>query len=359
MLKSVEITLKTMGDAAKTAESDIEQVQNDRFSAPELTVNGCKSRRINPEISLIPFRRAGLVLMFAAFFAHAHALPAADDEGGYDEGSMYRNLEERECPILDTPFSRMSALEVFYTLPAKSTATAWDDIAAAEIDAWLRFLYLENEMGGDLEMLVHWNSLILQNFDGVDSWYPLATAAIPIRWSQRFEYGWGMQLEIEPGLYSTLKSFELKDFNVPAGLNVIHAFTPNFALFAGARVYPGFKMPVVPRGGLHLSSGDVALVEIAYPESRLEFMPFRGLRFHVSGGILNWPEFNMGDDERERIMYDDLHVRGGFDVGITDSIELTFQGGYVFERTLSFKGEGADVDIEDAPLFGLGIRGRL
>ena len=200
---------------------------------------------------------------------------------------------------------------------------------------------------------------ILQNFDGVDSWYPLATAAIPIRWSQRFEYGWGMQLEIEPGLYSTLKSFELKDFNVPAGLNVIHAFTPNFALFAGARVYPGFKMPVVPRGGLHLSSGDVALVEIAYPESRLEFMPFRGLRFHVSGGILNWPEFNMGDDERERIMYDDLHVRGGFDVGITDSIELTFQGGYVFERTLSFKGEGADVDIEDAPLFGLGIRGRL
>ena len=318
-----------------------------------------ESLRPSPEISFIPFRKAALVMLSSVLLAQAPGLLAADDEGDYDEGSLYRNLDERECPILDTPFPLMSALELRYTLPAKSTATAWDDIATAEVDAWLRFLYLENELGGDLEMIVRWNSLILQNFDGADSWYPLAIAAIPVRWSQRFEAGWGMQLEIEPGLYSTLKSFEIKDFNIPAGLNLIHAFTPDVALFAGLKVYPGFKTAVVPRGGIHMSGADVVVAEIAYPESRLEIKPFRGLRIHVSGGIMNWPEYNMGDDERERIMYDDFHVRGGFDVGITDSVELTFQGGYVFERTLSFKGTGADVDIENAPVFGLGIRGRL
>lgn len=298
-------------------------------------------------------------MLFAAFLAPVTVSFAAVEDSDYGNESLYRNMDERQCPILDTPFPLISGLEVFYTLPAKSTATAWDDIATTEVDAWIRYLYLENDYGGDLQMIAHWNSLILLNFDGASSGYPLAIATLPIRWSQRFDYGWGMQLEIEPGLYSTLKSFELKDFNVPAGLNVIQAFTPNVALFAGLKVYPGFKTAFVPRGGLHMSSADEVVAEIAYPESRFEYSPIRGLRFHVAGGINNWAEYNMGDDVRERIMYDDLHVRGGIDVGITDCAEITFQGGYVFQRTLSFKANSADVDIEDAPFFGVGIRGRL
>ena len=309
----------------------------------------------------MPFRKTRLILMFAVFLAPATGAFALDEDNEYDDddASLYRDLDERECPILDTPFPLISGLEAYYTLPAKSTATAWDDIATIEVDAWIRFLYLETEMGGDIEMIAHWNSLILQNFDGAGSGYPLAIAAIPIRWSQRFDYGWGMQLEIEPGMYSTLKSFEGKDFTVPAGLNLIQAFTPDIALFAGLKVYPGFKTAVVPRGGLHMSLRDEVLAEIAYPESRFEYSPMRGLRFHVSGGIVNWPEYNMGDDVRERIMYDEMNVRGGIDIGILDTVEITLQGGYVFERTLSFKASSADVDIEDAPFFGLGIRGRL
>lgn len=275
------------------------------------------------------------------------------------EESMYRLPDQRVCPILDTPFDNLSALEVFYVPSTENTAPAWDDLAAIELNAWVRFFYFEYELGGDIEMRAAWRSTILQNFDGASSGYPLTSATLPIRWSQRYLNGWGTQIGIEPGIYSALESLNGDDLNVPVEVKLIKSLSGNFAVFAGATVYPGFDKQVVPTAGIHWSNRGILLAEIAYPELRLAWNPMRGLRFHASAAVLDWPEFNMGDDPRERLLLDESRLTAGIDIGLSDYTEITLQGGYLLERSLSFEKESADIDIENAPFFGIGIRGRM
>lgn len=279
--------------------------------------------------------------------------------GAAQEDSIYRDYSNRQCPILDTPFQSLSSLEIGYTMPAKNNAEGWDDVAVAEINTWLRLLYLENESGSDLEMKLMLDSYILQGFDGSDSSYSMTMARMLFRWDQRFEYGLGMQLEAQPGIYSTLDSLSGDFFAVPCGFNLIYAFSGNTAIFAGANVYPGFDLEVEPRGGFHFSSTDQVIIELAYPESKFVYRPCEWFRLTIGGRIMEWPQFSMGDDHRKTIYYEEMRAYAGFDFCITDYTEIYLRCGEVFDRTISFEADSSDVEIEDAMFFKFGIGGRL
>lgn len=277
------------------------------------------------------------------------------------EPASYRNLDTRECPVLDMPFRTFWGLEGGYAFPAESTAPAWDDVGMVEAVAWARFVDWENDIGGGLEIYGRWESLILQGVSGTGSdGYPLTTAGLAFRWSQRYLNGYGLMLDAAPGIHSTLDTVGGNGFAVPCGATLVKAFSPDFAIFAGASVYPGFDQVVDPRGGLRWALRDSVIVDLAYPETRLVLAPHRRFQFVAGARAMLWPEYDMGDDDaRKTLRYDEIRAYGGFDIGVTESVDISLRGGYLFGREISFETGDPDVEIEDAPFAGVAISGRL
>lgn len=275
----------------------------------------------------------------------------------------YRSFEERQCPILDTPYRTFRGLELGYVAPAGSLTAGWNDMSMMEVSAWGRVLSWENEVGGELEIRGHWDSMLLQFSDvpsGMDSSYGLSMGRIFMQWSQRFLNGWGLQMDVSPGLYSGLEQVGGDDFSAPAGLTLIKAFTPNVALFAGVSLYPTFDQTVDPRVGLRWSRRDDVVLQLAYPESRYEVSPSKSLRLHLGARLWIWPEYQLGDeDPRERLQYDEGRVYGGIEWAFNRWTELSLQGGYVFNRTMAFEASSPDVELDDAPFVRIGFTGRL
>lgn len=277
----------------------------------------------------------------------------------YGEDASYRNLDTRECPILDTPYRTHSGFEVGYELPAPTDAAGWGDLSVYEVDAWVRCIDWETDFGGDLEIQAQWNTLVLQMSEDSDV-YSLTRAGLFLQWSQRFIDGYGMQVNATPGLYSALQSdVSGKDFSVPFGVVGIKALSPDFALFAGVRVYPDFQQPVDPVVGLRWSYRDDVLLQLGYPESRLEYSPVRPLRFVTAARLWLWPDYSMGDDVRERLRFQEGRVLGGIEWACTEHTVFSLTGGYLFDRRISFESSSPDVRIDDAPFVMIGISGRL
>ena len=276
----------------------------------------------------------------------------------YGADSSYRNLDTRTCPVLDTPYRTAAGMQVGYEPPASTDAAGWDRLTVYELDAWARLLDWENNYGGEFEVQAQWNSLVLHT-SGTSDGYPLTRAGLFLQWSQRWKAGYGMQLNATPGLYSALESLGGDDFSIPFGGVLIKDFSPNFAAFAGIRAYPQFDRTLDPVVGLHWSSRDTVVVEAAYPESRLEYAPFRAFRLIAGARLWLWPDYNMGDDERRRLQFREGRAFGRIELGITQNTLLSLTGGLLFDRKISFQEASDDVTIDDGRFFMLGIGRRL
>lgn len=271
------------------------------------------------------------------------------------EGSIYRSADSRECPILDMPFAEDSGFGVGYVTPAETTAAGWGELSAAEIGMWGRFGNWESDWGADLDLLGQFDTMVLAiDSDDLEE-YPLTMARLRLQWSQRFEGGFGFELDTAPGLYSGLESFASDDFAVPFGGSWIVAFGPGAAAFIGATVYPTFDEELEPRVGLRLAQRDSVILDLAYPESRLVLAPHKRFRLVAGAQMLRCPEYNMGNDERERLRYDETRVYGGLELGVTRETRLSLQGGMLMDREFSFEAVGPDVEVEDAPFFRVGL----
>lgn len=270
----------------------------------------------------------------------------------------YRNLDKRECPILDTPYRTLSGLSVGYAFDAPVDAPGWGDLSYYEVDGWVRFMDWENDLGADIEMRAQWNSIIIETSSDTDG-YPLTRAGIFMQWSQRFEDGWGMQVHATPGIYSGLETLEGDDFSVPAGLRIVKAFSPDSAIFAGGTVYPTFDQTFDPALGFLWAKRDDVIVQLAYPESRLEVSPSSWFRLKAGARLWTWPDYNMGDDERERLQFSEARVFGGFDWAVGELTVLSIEGGYLLEREISFDTGSEKLQIDDAPFVMIGLGGRL
>ena len=277
----------------------------------------------------------------------------------HGEDASYRNLDQRECPILDTPYRTLSGLEVGYEFPASSDAAGWGDLSVYELDAWVRCLDWENESGGDLEIQLQANTMVLQTSKSSDG-FSLTRAGPFLQWSQRFVDGYGMQVNATPGLYSALQSgMSGKDFSVPFGITGIKAFSPDFAVFAGVRVYPTFQQSLDPVLGIRWADRDDVLVQLGYPESRFEYSLSTELRLIAGARLWLWPDYGLGDDARERLRFEEGRAFAGVEWACTEYTVLSLKCGYLFDRKIEFESESPDVRIDDAPFVAIGIGGRL
>ncbi|MDD4872021.1 MAG: DUF6268 family outer membrane beta-barrel protein, partial [Kiritimatiellae bacterium] len=189
--------------------------------------------------------------------------------------------------------------------------------------------------------------------------YSLNRAGLALVWSQRYLHGFGMQINATPGLYSDLESVSGEDFSVPFGVTAIQALSKNFAFFAGVRVYPSFQKVVDPVAGIYWSSRNDVVVQLGYPESRFEYSPNNILRFIAGARLWLWPDYNMGDDERQRLLFSEGRTFGGIELACGKHTLLTMKGGYLFSRKISFEEEADDVEIDNAPFVSLGLSGRF
>lgn len=288
----------------------------------------------------------GLVVLAAGVVA------AQENESGY------RSDDRRECPVLDMPFRSSSGLALDYAFPAATTAAGWGDLGVVELNAWWRVGNWENESGGDLDLGIHVDTMVL-TMSADDSGYPLTMARFVLRWSQRFVAGHGFEVDASPGLYSSLDSVVGADWAVPFCFRYIRALNSDFACFAGAAVYPTFDHVVDPVIGVRYSWRDNLVLDLGYPDSRLILRPHPDLVFTAGFGVRLWPEFNMGDDPRERLYYDEMRASGTIELGMTESLSLVLQGGYLMGREISFEAETPDILIDDGVFAGVGLNGRF
>lgn len=273
--------------------------------------------------------------------------------------SFYRDPDERDNPVSDMPFATRWEVDSGYVFPADTTAAGWDELSMVEMGAWARFGNWESESGLDFDLRGLWDTMLVDVSAPDADLYPLTMARAALEWTQRFENGGALALDAEPGLYSGLESFEGDDFSVPFGFTGSMAVNPSFAWLAGLSVYPTFDQVVDPRLGVRLAHRDNVILDIAYPETRLVLSPVEGFRASAGIRVSLWPEYNMGDDPRERLQYDEIRASGALEFAIGPSLELSLQGGYLLNREMAFESGAEDVEIEDAPFAKLGLNGRF
>lgn len=272
--------------------------------------------------------------------------------------SMYRDPANMECPILDMPFFESWGLEAGGVGEAETDAPGWENVSVAEASAWGRIGDFENDWGGDLDLRALVDTMVL-TFNDYDDAYALTMARVNLQWSQRFEGGTGFEVDAAPGLYSSFDTFKSDDFAVPCGASFVQALNPHVAGFLGASVYPGFDETLVPRGGIRLAHGNKAVLDIAYPESRLVLGTARAFRLTTGIRVSDWPEYNMGDDPRERLRYDEVRAYATMQFGVGEMTGFMLQGGYVMDREVSFESDDTVINIEDAPFVRIGFYGRM
>ena len=274
------------------------------------------------------------------------------------DGDTYRDLDERICPVLDMPFPAHEGLYGGFVPEASTTASGWGELAAIEFGAWVRLFNWENDWGGDLDTQIQWDTILLRMSETSDT-FPLSMGRLYLQWSQRFDGGFGFELDASPGVYSALQSLDGEDLAVPFGGSLVYAFAPWVAIWGGASVYPTFKQKVDPRVGVRLAYRDRVIFDAAYPEPRLVLKPFSFLRLTAGGRASLWPEYNLGDDTRECLYYEELRAYGGLDIALGEYVEIGLQGGYVFNRKIRFRETAPDVDVDDAPFVRLGLHGHF
>lgn len=260
-----------------------------------------------------------------------------------------------QCPILDTPAATYAGMSVDYAPATASTAAGWEDVAVVSAALWGELLFLENDWGGDFVTRVHWDTMVLQGFDGGDSGYPLTMANLFLQYSQRYVNGYGLRVDASPGLYTVLDDASGDAFSVPFGLTAIKAVSPGYALFIGASAYPGFDMVVDPRLGIRWKNDDYMVFDLAYPETRLTLRATAAVHLYLGGRYLSWPEYAMGDDKRERLRYREGRLFGGLEIDFTKNMRFELEGGYLAERQIEFEAASGDVTLEDGGYASLGV----
>lgn len=258
------------------------------------------------------------------------------------------------CTILDQEIEAIWEVEAGYVFEGSNDAPGWDDIGFIELKASAGLLYFETESGGDVDLRFTTDNRILQGFDGTSSGYPLSIINLDLRWDQRFAYGWGMQFELKPGLYSSLDDFGGSNWAIPLSLSGVRALNEGLSVLLGLSVYPGFDRVLDPKVGLRWTPSEDVELNVFYPETTLAFQLTPAFSVHAGARFLSWLEYQMEEeDPRDRLQLDENRLILGMGLHNGDYGKWTVDVGYYFDRTIDFEEVDQGVDIDDS--FGITV----
>ena len=140
---------------------------------------------------LVSGQRLVLHFLLALLIFSAPAISAEDHS--------YRELDSRVCPLLDMPFFAHEGIYCGFIPEVESSAIGWGDVAAIELGGWVRIVNWENSWGGDLDIQAQWDTMMLYMGEPSEV-FPLSMGRLFFQWSQRYEGGFGFELDASPGL---------------------------------------------------------------------------------------------------------------------------------------------------------------
>ena len=258
------------------------------------------------------------------------------------------------CSILDEEPESIWDAQFGHVFAGSNDAPGWDDVGFFELKGSIGLWYHETNKGGDLDLRASTDTRILRGFDGTTSGYPLSIINLFLRWNQRFAYGYGLQVDLKPGLYSSLDGFSGDNWAFPFTVAGLRALNEDLSVLAGLSIYPSFDRVIDPKIGARWLPSDDVSVDVFYPETKLKFQLSPVLSVHVGARFLNWLEFQMDDDDaRDRLQLDESRLSVGVDVREGEYGKWTIDFGYYFDRTVDFEAGDAGVDIDDS--FGISL----
>ncbi len=281
---------------------------------------------------------------------------------GFQVGAqdVYRDWNRRACPILDTPYRTYRSLHITHHLGTDTGTVGWGDrVSVTDVAFWGRFPSWENDLGGELELRGHMDLRVLEGLasgsrsDRQHSFLMLRGKAV---WHQRYWGGVGLQVRMQPGIYTALSKPSSRIFSIPVGGNLIYAITPDVAVFAGVDYYPDFAVAFDPVGGVVYSRYDEVMVQLAYPETRLTMRPYGGrLQLGMGATFTRGLDYRLGrDDERERIRFRENQAYGELSWDTHGFTQIDLRAGYTFRRRAIFP-EGPSIAFDDTPFVSLGF----
>ncbi len=274
---------------------------------------------------------------------------------------VYRDWNRRVCPVLDTPYRTYRGTDITHYLGTDTGTDGWGDrVSVTDVALWGRLPSWENDFGGELEVRGHLDLRLLEGLksgSGIDRQHAFMMARGKLAWHQRYWGGFGLQLRAQPGVYTALSTPSGNIFSVPVGGNLVFAFTPELALFAGVDYYPDFAAEFDPYVGLVYSRYEMT-AQMAYPETRFTFRPYGG-RFQMGTGAVftRWLEYRLGrDDDRRRLRFRENQFYGELSWDTRGFTQIDLRAGYMYRRRAVFE-DGPTVAFDDTPFVSLGFSG--
>lgn len=230
------------------------------------------------------------------------------------------------------------------------------DISLLEFDFHFGLWDFRNIIGGDLSIGVDPSATIFTDDADLDLMPSfLVTAPVDVNWIWRYLNGTSFELGAAPGIYTDIDALGGGMFSCPFHVCFYYAVDPTISLQGGVEIRPGWGETAMPLFGLAWRPNDQFRLEVGAPRSMAQ------LQLGAVGlyGLVEWNNrsFNMdGDKEKpDMITLNDWRLGGGLTVDFSETCRLTFEAGYLFERSIEVEGDAGEdeLDVDPAPFFGV------
>lgn len=264
--------------------------------------------------------------------------------------SWYRGATR--CPIQDIRADPAYMLEVGYVLPAPADGKDW---AMMETDFHVELLYFRDVLLGDLDLRMHFSSVLPLNGGGPDLPDQLLVLALDTWWTWRYVTDTALQLRIEPGFYTEMQSWGTDALAMPVSLRGIKTIAPGLSAVAGMSLRLQFDRPVMPVAGVVWQPLDYLRMEATVPSGRVIYYPFTDWSCRL---FWDWESmtYQLPDDGRGRLTIEGSRAGIGVTKALSPEHRIGMDLGMLGGRTVEYRHAG-ELPVGWAPYFSISAGG--
>lgn len=267
--------------------------------------------------------------------------------------SWYRGATP--CPVLDGRADPDYRLDAGFVLPAD--VETGETLSLLEWDIRSDLLYFREVLLGDLDIRLHFQSLIPLDGGGLHLPDQLLAVGLDNRWTWRYVNDTAFQWQFAPGFYGAFDALRIESLTVPMTFMGIKTLDSSLAAVAGIAVRPGFEHVVLPVAGVVWQPGPAFRLEALVPEARVIYYPLGAWAVNARWA---WESmtYQLPDDraDRKRVTFASYRLSVGVTREVNPEFRVGGELGLLNGREIDF-GRGGDVDVDPILYLRLGIGG--
>jgi hypothetical protein len=264
---------------------------------------------------------------------------------------------EVPCQILDQP--EVSLWNAGFGYLAEVEGEGFAKLGITELQAHSGLAYFTGRFG-TLDVQGLFDALYFTGEGTVPLPDAVGQVRLDVAYTLRLRDGVAVRVAVAPGLYSDLTSWDSEYLHYPFRLHVIRALTPDSSGMVGLDFYPGFDRVLHPRIGARWTISEYLRFDLFYPRTELLFRPNWRWNFRAGVQFLDYLEYRLEqEDARESMLLKETRFYLGMDVGVSNDLFVQAQLGRSVDRSLEFRRNEPQRDLDDGYYFRLGIGRRL